>query len=168
MRDCDHQDSVSRKILSAIEAAGIDANRKTSSAIYWALDVEDFNEINKVSVDIDRLLTRHIAFLLPKTALTPALIRFDPSDHQIEQNFERVKVETFALIGDEHEKRFDLLPMIGEGRIEVSPDLEIKCADQSVYLEISGSDPWMVFDLTTLDPPPGFDCCEIHVTATWE
>lgn len=168
LRDCDHQDSFGRKILSAIEAAGIDANRKTSSAIYWALDAEDFNEINKVSVDIDRLLTRHVAFLLPKTVLTPALIRFDPSDHQIEQNFERVKVETFALIGDEHEKRFDLLPVIGEGRIEVSPDLEIKCADRSVYLEISGSDPWMVFDLTTLELPPDFDCCEIHVTATWE
>jgi len=58
--------------------------------------------------------------------------------------------------------------VIGEGRIEVSPDLEIKCADQSVYLEISGSDPWMVFDLTTLELPPSFDCCEIHVTATWE
>ena len=29
LRDCDHQDSFGRKILSAIEATGIDANRKT-------------------------------------------------------------------------------------------------------------------------------------------
>ncbi|XXK21027.1 class I SAM-dependent methyltransferase [Arenicellales bacterium nBUS_48] len=168
LQDCEHQDHFSHKILSVIEATGIDAGRKTSSAIYWAVDSEDFNEINKVSVDIDRLVTRHVTFLLPKTVPPTALIRFDPSDHEIEQKSERVKVDTFTLIGGKNEKHFDLIPAIREGRIEISPDLIIKYIDKSVYLEISGSDPWMVLDLKTLELPSGFDFCEIHVTSTWE
>jgi hypothetical protein len=96
------------------------------------------------------------------------LIRFDPSDHEIERNSEQAKVETFALIGGKNEKHFDLIPAIREGMIEISPDLEVKCINKSVYLEISGSDPWMVLELKTLGLPSDFDLCEIHVTASWE
>ena len=168
LQGCDHQNNFSRKILSAIKAAKIDAGRKTTSAIYWAVGSEDFNEINKVAVDIDRLLTCDVTFLLPKTVLPKALIRFDPSDHEIERNSEQAKVETFALIGGKNEKHFDLIPAIREGMIEISPDLEVKCINKSVYLEISGSDPWMVLELKTLGLPSDFDLCEIHVTASWE
>ncbi|MBT7670787.1 MAG: class I SAM-dependent methyltransferase [Proteobacteria bacterium] len=168
LQDCDDQDSFSRKTLSVMEAARINAGRKTTSAVYWAMGSEDFNEINKVSVDIDRLLTRHVTFLLPKTVLPKALIRFDPSDHEIERNSEQAKIETFALVGGKDEKHFDLIPAIREGRVEISPNLEVKCINKSVYLEISGSDPWMVLDLKTLGLPSDFDFCEIHVTITWE
>ena len=121
-----------------------------------------------MSVDIDRLLTCDVTFSLPKTVLPKALIRFDPSDHEIERNSEQAKVETFALIGGKNEKHFDLIPAIREGMIEISPDLEVKCINKSVYLEISGSDPWMVLELKTLGLPSDFDLCEIHVTASWE